>query len=198
MQLAHPVGVTGGQVVVHRHDVHALAGQRVQVDGQGGDEGLSFTGLHFGDPPEVQRHAAHQLDVVVALAEYASRALANHRERLDQEVVERLALGEALAEDLGLGAQLGVGQGGHLAGQLVDRSDEFGELTNPLAFTGLQDLVENTHSVTQPTGSIRNARGLRVSDLVFDPTSACGGVRAHLRQHQALRRWTRMLHRLPG
>ena len=67
-------------------------GERVEVGGQGGDEGLALTGLHLGDPAEVQRGAAHDLDVEVALAERARAGLADRRERLGQEVVEVLLL----------------------------------------------------------------------------------------------------------
>ena len=69
VDLAHPLGVTPGQVVVHRDEVHALAREAVQVHGQGRDERLALTGLHLGDPAEVQRRTAHELDVVVALAD---------------------------------------------------------------------------------------------------------------------------------
>jgi len=57
VELAHPVGVARREVVVHRHDVHALTGQGVQIDRQCRHEGLALAGLHFGDPAEVQRHA---------------------------------------------------------------------------------------------------------------------------------------------
>ena len=89
---AHPLGVTGGEIVVHRHEVHPSPVEGVEVDGQGGDEGLALAGLHLGDPAEVQRHAAHELHVEVALAEDAPRRLADDGEGLDQQVVERLAV----------------------------------------------------------------------------------------------------------
>jgi hypothetical protein len=43
--------------------------------------------------------------------EHAPSRLANDRERLDEQVVERLAGGDALAELVGLRAQLFVGEG---------------------------------------------------------------------------------------
>ncbi len=43
----HPFGVAAGQVIVHRDDVHALAGQCVQIRGQCSDERLAFTRLHL-------------------------------------------------------------------------------------------------------------------------------------------------------
>ena len=98
----------------------ALTSQSVQVDRQGRDEGLTLTRLHLRDPSEVQRHAAHQLDVVVALTENSRRRLSHDREGFDQEVVEGLPLGEPFTEHDGLVTQLLVGQAGHLTGEVVD------------------------------------------------------------------------------
>ena len=94
---AHPLGVAVGQVVVDGDDVHALAGQRVQVDRQGGDQRLAFAGLHFGDLALVQDHAADQLHVEVAHVEDAAAGFADDGEGFDQEVVEGRALGDLLA-----------------------------------------------------------------------------------------------------
>ena len=49
----HEVRLVLSQVVVHGHNVHALAAQRVQVRGQGRNEGLTLTGLHFGNVAQV-------------------------------------------------------------------------------------------------------------------------------------------------
>ena len=91
VDLAHPVGVAAGEVVVHRDDVHALAGERVEIDRQRRDERLAFAGLHLGDAALVQHHAADELDVEMALAERALGRLAHGREGLDQDIVELLA-----------------------------------------------------------------------------------------------------------
>ena len=90
MQPAHPFRLEAGEVVVDRDEVHAAAGQRVQVARQRRDEGLAFAGLHLRDPTEVQRRAAHDLDVEVALAEHPLAGLADGRERLREQVVERV------------------------------------------------------------------------------------------------------------
>ena len=66
VEAAHPLRVALGQVVVDGDDVDALAFERIQVDGQGGDERLAFAGLHLGDFAVVQDHAADQLHVEVA------------------------------------------------------------------------------------------------------------------------------------
>ncbi len=96
VQRTHPVGVAARQVVVDGDHVHALAGQRVQVDRQGRDQGLALTGTHFGDLALVQDHAADQLDVEVTHAHHALASLADDGEGLGQDLVEGLALGDAL------------------------------------------------------------------------------------------------------
>ena len=66
IERAHPLGVAAGEVVVDRDDVDALALQRIEVGGQGGDQGLALAGDHLGDVAAVEDHAAHELDVVSA------------------------------------------------------------------------------------------------------------------------------------
>ncbi len=107
---AHPVGVARGQVVVDRDDVHAVAAERVEVGRQGRDEGLALAGLHLGDVALVQGRAAHELHLVVELAQRAAGRLADHRERLGQQVVEGLTVAVALFERVGERTQLGIGE----------------------------------------------------------------------------------------
>ena len=61
VQLAHPLRVAPGQIIVHRDDVNALPGQAVEVRRQGGHQGFAFTGFHFGDPALVEHDAADDL-----------------------------------------------------------------------------------------------------------------------------------------
>ena len=89
----HPLGVAARQVVVDRDDVHALAGERVEDDRERAGERLALAGLHLGDLPGVQDHAADQLHVEVAHAHRALADLARDREDLGQDVVERLVAG---------------------------------------------------------------------------------------------------------
>ena len=131
VDLAHPLRVALGQVVVHGDDVNAAAGERIQVAGKRGDQRLAFAGLHLGDLAGVQHHAADQLHVEVAHADGAHAGLAHDREGLGQDLVERRLLGradrvrrirvggvdllgarlrDALAELGGLCAQLFVGE----------------------------------------------------------------------------------------
>ena len=60
---AHPFRVARGEVIVHRHDVDAAAGERVEIDRQGGDERLAFARGHFRDLAAVQADAADELHV---------------------------------------------------------------------------------------------------------------------------------------
>src|ERR1019366_2029808 len=96
----------------------------------------------------------------------------------------------------GLGPQLGVREGRHLVSEFVDGRHEFGQLTNPLTFAGLQNLAKNTHVLMHLTGRYGFFIWAASADLVFYPTLACGGVRASRQQHEALRRSSRTLHRL--
>ena len=100
--------------------MHALAGERIEVDRQGGDQRLALAGAHFGDLAVVQRHAADQLHVEVAHLQRALAGLAHDGEGFRQQLVERLALRQALSEFVGLGAQRVVVQSLELRLQLID------------------------------------------------------------------------------
>ena len=54
VELAHPLRITAGQVVVDRDHVHTFVGQCIQVHRQSGREGLAFTGAHFRNFAVVQ------------------------------------------------------------------------------------------------------------------------------------------------
>ena len=86
---AHPFGVAAGEVIVDGDDVHALACERIQIGGQGGDERFSFARLHFGDFALVQDHAADELNVEMAHAERAAARFADQRECRDQGRLQR-------------------------------------------------------------------------------------------------------------
>ena len=85
-----------------------------------GDEGLALAGLHLGDVALVEHDAAQHLDVERPHAQRALGALAGDGERLEQEVVERLAVRVALTELGGLVAQLLVAEGGDARLELAD------------------------------------------------------------------------------
>ena len=157
---AHPLGVALGQVVVDRDDVHAVAGQRVEVGRQHAGEGLALTGLHLGDVAQVQRGAAHDLHAEVPLAERAGGRLADDGERLGQQLVEGLAVGVALLELVGLGLQLGVGQVGVVVGERLDRVGDLVEPSEDLALAGTEESLEHHGpSVGGDAGTVGRATG---------------------------------------
>ena len=102
VQATHPLGVALCQVVVDGDDVHALAGDSVEVAGERGNQGLALARLHLGDMALVQRHGADQLDVEVTHAQHALGRLAGDGEGLGKHGIERLAVGVALAEQVRL------------------------------------------------------------------------------------------------
>ena len=123
IDLAHPFAVAAGQIVVDGDDVDALAGQRVEIDRERCHQRLAFAGLHLGDIALMQHHAADQLDVEMALAEGALGGLAHGGEGRDQDVVERLAVRELLAEFGGAGLQCLVGQRDEFGLKRIDGVD---------------------------------------------------------------------------
>jgi len=138
---AHQLRLVGGEVVVHRDHVDALALQRVQVGREGGDERLALTGLHLGDVAEVQGGPTHELDVEVALAEGAAGGLTHRGEGLRQQPVEGLPVGQARAERVRLRTDLGVRQRGEARLEGIDLIGEARELPEDPTLAHAQDLV---------------------------------------------------------
>ena len=114
----------------------------------------------------MQHGAADELDVEVAHAERAPRGLAHAGEGLGQQIVELVAVGEALAELVGLGAQRRVVE-------LLDRrlprrrllGDEL-EAAQQASFAGAEQLVEKVdHNLYRQVNFRRNRRWKRVAPL---------------------------------
>ena len=138
----HPLGVAAREVVVDRHQVDALPGERVQVDRQRRGERLALAGAHLGDRALVQHRTAQDLHVEVAHAERALRGLAHDRERLGQQIVQRLALFEPLAELGGLAAELVIGERSELVFERVDVAHGAFQTAQGLALARPEDLVQ--------------------------------------------------------
>ena len=88
VNLAHPLGIALGEVVVDGDDVDAVAGEGVQIAGERGYEGFALTSAHFGDLALVQHHAADELDVEVAHVDDALPGFADDGEGLREDLVE--------------------------------------------------------------------------------------------------------------
>ena len=151
MDASHPLRVALGEVVVDRDDVNALARKRVEVGREGGDEGLTLAGLHLRDVAQVQGGTAHDLHVVVALAQRALGSLAHGGKGLRQQVVERLAVGQPLLERVGLFPQLGVGQRDEVFLDDVDLLRDAGEALEDLALARTHELVEESRHAWTPS-----------------------------------------------
>ena len=123
--------------------MNGRAGERVQEHRQGRGQGLALAGLHLGDRPVVQDHAADQLDVEVTLADAPPRRLSTERERLGQQVVERLAVASPLPELVRLLADLLVAEQLHLGLDAIDRRDP------PLVLLELARLAEPQRAIYQ-------------------------------------------------
>ena len=145
---AVPLRVALGQVVVDRDEVDAGAGERVQVERRAGDEGLPLAGLHLGDVALVEDDAAHQLHVEHALIGLAEARLAHGRERLEEEVLERLAVLQPLPELGRLGAQLVVGELLEVGLERGDVGRLSGQPLDAPALAGAQDLLEPAEILT--------------------------------------------------
>ncbi len=122
--------------------MHALAGQGVEVDRQGGGQRLALAGAHLGDLAVVQRDPAHQLDVEVAHLHDALARLADHGKGLGQQRVERFTRRQALAERLGLGFELVVAKRLELRLQRIDALNRLAVLLEQAVVAASEELGE--------------------------------------------------------
>ena len=149
---AHPLGVAAGEVVVDRDEVDALAGQRVEDDGERGGQRLALAGLHLGDVAAVQDHPADELHVEVAHAHRALADLADDGEGLGQQVVERLAVAGLLAQAVHALAQLLVGLELELGLEVPDTRDTPLVLAELLGLADVQRTVKKAHARSVAAG----------------------------------------------
>ena len=120
----------------------ALAGQRVEVGREDGNERFALAGLHLGDAALMEHDAADDLHAVRAHAEHAVCGLADSGECLGQELVKRLAGGETVLEFLRLGAEILVGEGAVIVLEGHDGVDQRRELFDLALGAGTEELIE--------------------------------------------------------
>ena len=155
---AHLLRLELSQVVVDSDDVHAFAGERVEIARQHRDEGLALAGLHLGDLALVQGGATHDLDVEVSLVQDPLGSFPYGGEGLRQQRVQRLAVVVALPEISGLPLQLIVR---HRLVVILDRVDLLRDrlqLLQLAAFADVQHPVEQTHVRNSSSPSPPSAR----------------------------------------
>ena len=102
----------------------------------------------------------HDLDVVVALAKRSPRGLTNGRECLRQEVIKGFATLIAVLVLLRELSQLGIRQRSEVLFDGIDRLGDRMQPTQDLAFSGAEDLVEESHS-GRPFGLGHSVWGIR-------------------------------------
>jgi len=122
--------------------VHAVAGERVEIERLRRDEGLALTGLHLRDVALVQDDAAHQLHVEEPHAQRAPVRLAHGGERLEEQLVERLAVLDSLLELGRLACERLVGEPLELGLERADVGRLLGDPLEAPAFTDAEDLLE--------------------------------------------------------
>ena len=131
VELPHPFGVAASEVVVHRDQMRAFSGQRVEIKRKRRHQRLAFAGRHFGNSSAMKHDAAHELDVemhhvpghgLIAHGEFglpfgqAPGRVLHHRKRFRQNLVQLRPsifhlwnLGELRFPRVGLRAQLVIG-----------------------------------------------------------------------------------------
>ena len=139
--------------------------QRVEIEREARDERLALAGLHLGDVALVEDDAAHHLDVEHALVGLAHTRLADGGVRLEEQVLEHLAVVEPLPELGRLRAQLLVRERLELG---LERRDVRGLVLNPLHATALADaenLFESAELRHHRQGTARRGPNCRSAAL---------------------------------
>ena len=145
VDLAHPLAVALGQIVVDRDHVDALSLQGVQVTGQHGDEGLALAGLHLGNAPLVEHQPADELHRKGLHAQHAPGRLPGGGKGLRQQVVQGLSLLQPPPEFRGLGLELLVAQRTVLVLQGEDPVHDGAELFQLALGIGTENLIQKSH-----------------------------------------------------
>ncbi len=184
VDLPHPLGIAAGEVIVDSDDVHAVAGKRVQIDGERRDERLAFAGSHLGDRAFVQHHAADELHVKMALAERALCRLAHGGKGRHEDVVEALALGELGLEGIGAGGELVVRELLDFRLKRVDRGDFWRVALQPPVIGAAENLFgESAQHLNENLSGRRGAQPARA--FCRGPAAKLGAARQRLRRSAA-------------
>lgn len=110
IQLCHPLGVSLGEIIVHRDEMDAFPFQRVQIDGQRRDQGFPLSGFHLGNAAAMENHTADQLHIEMSHVECAPRHFPAYGESFWQDIVQCLTRLKSLLEVLCLVSQRLIGK----------------------------------------------------------------------------------------
>ena len=162
IELAHPLRVAFGQVVVDRDQMGSLAFQGVQINRQRGHEGLPFTRLHFRNAALVQDHAADQLHVEVPHVQLPAGHFPADGKGLGEDVIDGFSVGQPFLERLGLVRQGLIGEGSQSGFQAVDALDERHQGLDFTVILAAEDQIEYLRQHT-----FTNGISGRCFDLIF-------------------------------
>ena len=109
---AHVFTVTSSQVVIDGDDVNALTGQGIEVYRKGRNQGLPFTGTHFGDIPAMKDDTAQDLDVKMTHPRYPTGCFTNDGKGFGQDIIQRFTGSQTIFEFKGLFLQRRIAQSG--------------------------------------------------------------------------------------
>ncbi|MCE3287702.1 MAG: hypothetical protein K0S64_1308, partial [Gaiellaceae bacterium] len=137
-----PLRVALHEVVVDGDEMNAASGETVQIERLDCNERLAFSRLHLGDVALVEDDAAHQLDIEETDADRPLERLANGGIRLEDQVLERLPVLDALLELGSLRAQLVVGELLELGLERPDVGGLFGEPLDAAPLAHAEDALE--------------------------------------------------------
>ena len=84
---AHPLRIPRGEIVIHRNDVNAASREGIEIGGQGGDKGLTFTRFHLGNVTGVEDIAAEELHFEGTKTECPFCGFSHHRKRLIHQII---------------------------------------------------------------------------------------------------------------
>ena len=110
VEFAHPIGVTGGEIIVYRNDVNALSRKCVEIGRKRSHQSFTFARCHFGNTSLVKRYTAEKLNVKVAHAQNSRRRFSDRGVCLGQNRLELFAVGYPLFKFFRFGLKLLVGK----------------------------------------------------------------------------------------
>ena len=120
VDLPHPVGITGCEIVVHRDDMDSPAADSSQIRRQGCNQSLALTRTHFCDLALVQHHATDQLHIKVPHVQGAPCRLTHNRKYFRHQIFRALSFARAPAKLIGLGCQTTIIKTGDLLFQRIN------------------------------------------------------------------------------
>ena len=133
---SHPTCITPRQIIVNGDQVHPLTGQRIQVDGQRGNQRFTFASAHLGNFSPVQCNTADHLHIIMPLPDGTLAGLAYNGKCLDQQIVQCFILRQPGAEFNRFGRQPLIGQFFIRCFQGIDFVNQVGKFID-LAFVGV-------------------------------------------------------------